>query len=80
MYALPLFFHQIYCVIFSYIQLKFPQTSECFHSNDTNNMHILANGAELQAVSFGYVFRWKWMTKGCSHNRLMTFTSVIYLN
>jgi hypothetical protein len=33
-------------------------------------MHILASGAELQAVRFGYVFRWKLRTKGCSHNRL----------
>ena len=50
MLFLSLFFHQIYCVILSYIQLTFPQTSECFPSNDTKNMHILASGAELQAV------------------------------
>ena len=59
MLFLSLFFHQIYCVIFSYIQLTFPQTSECFHSNDTENMHILASGAELQAARLGDVFRQK---------------------
>ena len=49
------FFYQIYCVIFSYIQFTFPQTSKCFLSNGTKNIHILASGPELQAVRFGYV-------------------------
>ena len=50
------YLNQIYCVIFSYIQFTFTQTSECFLSNGTKNMHILASGPELQAVRFGYVF------------------------
>ena len=49
----------IYCVIFSYIQFTFTQTSECFLSNETKNMHILGSVPELQAVRFGYVFRRK---------------------
>ena len=48
-------FYQIYCVIFSYIPFTFPQTSKCFLSNGTKNMHILASGPELQAVRFEYV-------------------------
>uniref|UniRef100_A0A4W5LGJ4 Somatolactin alpha n=1 Tax=Hucho hucho TaxID=62062 RepID=A0A4W5LGJ4_9TELE len=35
-------------VIFSYIPFTFPQTSKCFLSNGTKNMHILASGPELQ--------------------------------
>uniref|UniRef100_A0A4W5P2B6 VWFA domain-containing protein n=1 Tax=Hucho hucho TaxID=62062 RepID=A0A4W5P2B6_9TELE len=45
----------IYCVIFSYINFTFPQTSKCFLSNGIKNMHILASGPKLQAVRFGYV-------------------------
>ena len=45
-----------------YIPYTFPQTSKCFHSNGTKNMHILALGPELQAVRFRYVIfgeNWK---------------------
>jgi hypothetical protein len=52
---LCIFFYQIYYVIFSYIQFTFPQTSKCFLSNGTKNMHILASGPDLWAVRFGYV-------------------------
>ena len=48
-------FYHIYCVIFSHIPFTFPQTSKCFLSNGTTNMHIFASGPELQAVRFGYV-------------------------
>ena len=54
-FFLCIIFYQIYCVIFSYIHFTFPQTSKCFLSNGTNNMHILASGPELQAVRFEYV-------------------------
>jgi hypothetical protein len=40
-------------VLFSYINLTFPQTSKCFLSNGIKN--ILASGPELQVVRFGYV-------------------------
>jgi hypothetical protein len=54
----------IYCVIFSYIQFIFPQTSKCFLSNGTKNMHILASGPEIQAVRFGYVISGEIWSKG----------------
>ena len=54
-FFLCIFFHQIYCVIFSCIQFTFPQTSKCFLSNGAKNMHILASGLELHAVRFVYV-------------------------
>ena len=38
-----------------YIPFTLLQTSKCFLSNGTNNMHLLASGPELQAVRFGYV-------------------------
>ena len=47
---LRIFFYQIYCVILAYIQFTVPQTSKCFLSNGSKNMHILASGPELQAV------------------------------
>ena len=59
-----IFFYQIYCVIFSYIQFTFTQTSECFLSNGYKNMHVLASGPELQAVRLGYVFRRKLRRRG----------------
>ena len=31
------------------------ETSECFLSNTTNNMHILASGTEWQAVYSGHL-------------------------
>ena len=49
--------YYLYSVIFSYIPFTFTQTSECFLSNETKNMHILGSRPELQAVRFGYVFR-----------------------
>ena len=49
------YLNQIYCVIFSYIPFTFPQTSKCFLSNGTKNMHILASGPELPAVRFEFV-------------------------
>ena len=55
MFFLCIIFYQIKCVIFSYINFPFPQTSKCFLSNGINNMHIFASGPELQAVRFGYV-------------------------
>ena len=54
-FFLCIFFYQIYCVLFSYIQFTFPQTSKWFLSNCTNNMRILAPGPELQAIRLGYV-------------------------
>jgi hypothetical protein len=53
-FDLCIFFYQIYCVIFSYVQFTFPQTSKYFLSNGTNKIHGLASGPELQAVRFGY--------------------------
>ena len=56
----PLYYlNQSYCVIFSYMLFTFTQTSECFLSNGTKNMHIPGSVPELQAVRFGYVFRQK---------------------
>ena len=52
---------------FSYIQLTFPQTSKWFLSNGTKNMHFLASGPELQAVSFGYVILGENWKKGGYH-------------
>jgi hypothetical protein len=42
------------CVIFSYMNFTFPQTSTCFLSNGIKNMLILASGPDLQAVRFWY--------------------------
>ena len=52
-----IFFYHIYCVTVSYIILTFIQTSKCFPSNGTNDMHILASGPEQQAVYFGHVIQ-----------------------
>ena len=57
-------FYQIYCVLFSYINFTFPQTSKCFLSNGIKNMHILASGPELQTVIFGYVILGEKFKKG----------------
>ena len=61
-FFLCIIFYRIYCVIFSYINLTFPQTSKCFLSNGTKNIYILASAPELQAGRFGYVIlgeNWK---------------------
>ena len=39
-------------------------TSKCFLSNGIKNMDILASGAELQAVRFGYVLLGEHLKKG----------------
>ena len=71
-------FYQIYCVIFSYIQFTFPQHSECFLSNDTKNMHILASEPELQAVRLGYVFRRKLRRRGDTPKKLRARVDVTW--
>jgi hypothetical protein len=63
-FFLCIIFYQIYCVIFSYIPFTFPQTSKCFLSNGTKNMHILASESELHTVRFGYVILGKNWKKG----------------
>ena len=57
-------FYYIYCVILSNIPFTFPQTTKCFLSNGTKNMHILASGPEQQAVRFGYVILGEHFKKG----------------
>ena len=51
--------------------LRFLQTSECFLSNTTNNMHILASGTEQQAVYSGHTFHPKVKMLPSSPNRLL---------
>jgi hypothetical protein len=73
--ALSLFAHVFNTIVDNHAPFKIlrvkGRSNFCYisASNDTKNMHILASGAELQAVRFGYVFRQKLRTKGCSHNR-----------
>ena len=65
--------------LFSYISFTFPQTSKCFLSNGTKNMHFLASGPKLQAVRFGYVIlgekkKWGPILNVCS---LVLYCSVV---
>ena len=56
---------------YPYIHFTFPQTSKCFISNGTKNMHILASGPELQQLDLGMSF----LAKIDKEERILKLTS-----